>query len=60
LWLTDGFSGGTGGDWGQRMGREYFMEAVESENIHIYLHEIGHTFALDGTLSFPFPLTSSA
>ncbi|KAJ0374909.1 hypothetical protein COL922a_014202, partial [Colletotrichum nupharicola] len=29
------------------MGREYFMEAVESENIHIYLHEIGHTFALD-------------
>ncbi|KAL3440377.1 hypothetical protein BJX65DRAFT_290566 [Aspergillus insuetus] len=47
LWLTDGFSGGTGGDWGQRMGQEYFMEAVESENIHIYLHEIGHTFALD-------------
>jgi hypothetical protein len=42
------------------MGREYFMEAVESENIHIYLHEIGHTFALDGTLSFPSPLTSSA
>ncbi|KAJ0419920.1 hypothetical protein BJY00DRAFT_149862 [Aspergillus carlsbadensis] len=47
LWLTDGFSGGAGGDWGQRMGKEYFMEAVESEDIHIYLHEIGHTFALD-------------
>ncbi|KAL2808084.1 hypothetical protein BJX63DRAFT_52794 [Aspergillus granulosus] len=47
LWLTDGFSGGAGGDWGQRMGQEYFMEYVESEDIHIYLHEIGHTFALD-------------
>jgi hypothetical protein len=40
------------------MGREYFMEAVESENIHIYLHEIGHTFALDGTFPFSIPLAS--
>ncbi|KAL2867611.1 uncharacterized protein BJX67DRAFT_80532 [Aspergillus lucknowensis] len=47
LWLTDGFEGGAGGDWGQRMGQEYFLQNVELENIHIYLHEIGHTFALD-------------
>ncbi|KAL2846187.1 hypothetical protein BJY01DRAFT_175892 [Aspergillus pseudoustus] len=47
LWLTDGFSGGAGGDWGQRVGTEYFLENIESDNIHIYLHEIGHTFALD-------------
>ncbi|KAL4864915.1 hypothetical protein BDV12DRAFT_158173 [Aspergillus spectabilis] len=47
LWLTDGFEGGTGGDWGQRVGSEYFLENVEADNIHIYLHEIGHTFALD-------------
>ncbi|KAL4903129.1 hypothetical protein BDW74DRAFT_52531 [Aspergillus multicolor] len=47
LWLTDGFEGGTGGDWGQRMGSDYFMQNLETENIHIYLHEIGHTFALD-------------
>lgn len=47
LWLTDGFGGGAGGDWGQRMGREYFMGALNSENIHIYLHEIGHTYGLD-------------
>ncbi|KKK18719.1 hypothetical protein P175DRAFT_0496365 [Aspergillus ochraceoroseus IBT 24754] len=47
LWLTDGFQGGAGGDWGQRMGQEYFMENLKTENIHIYLHEIGHTFALD-------------
>jgi hypothetical protein len=48
LWLTDGFQGGAGGDWGQRMGQEYFMQNVNSEDIHIYLHELGHTFALDG------------
>jgi hypothetical protein len=47
LWLTDGFQGGAGGDWGQRVGQEYFMQNVNSENIHIYLHELGHTFALD-------------
>ncbi|KAL4931797.1 uncharacterized protein BDV17DRAFT_288381 [Aspergillus undulatus] len=47
LWLTDGFEGGTGGDWGQRMGSDYFLQNIDSENIHIYLHEIGHTFALD-------------
>lgn len=50
LWLTDGFEGGAGGDWGQRMGQEYFMQSVGEENQHIYLHEIGHTFALDGML----------
>jgi hypothetical protein len=47
LWLTDGFSGGAGGDWGQRIGREYFMGALNSDNIHILLHEMGHTFGLD-------------
>ena len=39
--------GGAGGDWGQRVGQEYFMQNVDAENIHIYLHEVGHTFALD-------------
>ncbi|GAA1794152.1 hypothetical protein GCM10009682_14960 [Luedemannella flava] len=47
LWLTAGMGGGAGGDWGQRMGSEYFMGALGSENIHIYLHEVGHTFGLD-------------
>ncbi|CAG9941018.1 unnamed protein product [Clonostachys rosea f. rosea IK726] len=47
LWLTDGFSGGAGGDWGQRIGREYFMGALSSDSIHILLHEMGHTFGLD-------------
>jgi hypothetical protein len=47
LWLTDGFGGGAGGDWGQRMGREYFVNARNSENITIFLHELGHTYGLD-------------
>ncbi|MFC6016802.1 cellulose-binding protein [Plantactinospora solaniradicis] len=47
LWLTDGFGGGAGGDWGQRMGREYFMNNINAENMTILLHEIGHTYGLD-------------
>ncbi|WP_374105353.1 hypothetical protein [Streptomyces sp. ISL-36] len=47
LWLTKGFQGGAGGDWGQRVGQEYFVNALDQENIHIYLHEVGHTFGLD-------------
>jgi hypothetical protein len=47
LWLTEGFGGGHGGDWGQRIGREYFVGALGNENVHILLHEMGHTFGLD-------------
>ncbi|KAJ4265347.1 hypothetical protein NW762_004632 [Fusarium torreyae] len=47
LWLTDGMTGGAGGDWGQRIGREYYMQLLGSKDIHILEHEIGHTFALD-------------
>lgn len=58
LWLTDGMGGGAGGDWGQRIGREYFMESLDMENIQILLHEIGHTYGLDDCkflLINPFP-----
>jgi hypothetical protein len=47
LWLTAGFGGGAGGDWGQRVGSEYFMSNVNAANIHIFLHELGHTYGLD-------------
>lgn len=47
LWLTDGFGGGAGGDWGQRMGREYYVNNLNAENMTILLHEIGHTYGLD-------------
>ncbi|RBQ98247.1 hypothetical protein FVER53590_13568 [Fusarium verticillioides] len=47
LWLKDGLEGGFGHNWGQEVGREYFMNNLDSDNIHILLHEMGHTFALD-------------
>ncbi|GAA3814854.1 cellulose-binding domain-containing protein [Cellulomonas soli] len=47
LWLTSGMEGGAGGDWGQRMGSEYFVGALDSPDVTILLHEIGHTFGLD-------------
>jgi hypothetical protein len=47
LWLTSGFGGGAGGDWGQRMGSEYFVNNLNAENVTIFLHEVGHTFGLD-------------
>ncbi|CAI4213278.1 unnamed protein product [Parascedosporium putredinis] len=34
-------------DWGQQVGREYYMNNLNTENIHILLHEIGHTYGLD-------------
>ncbi|OAF58549.1 hypothetical protein VC83_05158 [Pseudogymnoascus destructans] len=45
LWLTAGMDGGAGGDWGQRVGREYFLPALD--NPHIWLHEFGHTMGFD-------------
>jgi hypothetical protein len=47
LWLTAGFGGGAGGDWGQRVGSEYFTGNLNAANMHIFLHEVGHTFGLD-------------
>jgi hypothetical protein len=47
LWLTSGFSGGAGGDWGQRISSEYYMSNLNTDNVHILLHEIGHGFGLD-------------
>ena len=44
LWLTDGMGGGTGGDWGQRIGREYLFQEIDSDSIHILLHEIVGVF----------------
>ncbi|KAK1236003.1 hypothetical protein PQX77_000772 [Marasmius sp. AFHP31] len=47
VWPTDGFGGGAGGDWGQRLDANYFFSMLTSDNIHILLHEMGHTFGLD-------------
>ncbi|HEX4814309.1 MAG TPA: hypothetical protein VFV66_16310, partial [Nonomuraea sp.] len=34
LWLTAGFAGGAGGDWGQRLGSEYYLNNLDADNIH--------------------------
>lgn len=47
LWLTAGMGGGAGGDWGQRMGSEYFLNNLNADSVTIFLHEVGHTFGLD-------------
>jgi hypothetical protein len=43
IWLTDGFSGGVGGDWGQRMAPTSFINSINGTNI-ILGHEMGHGF----------------
>ncbi len=56
LWLTDGMNGGAGGDWGQRIGQEYYVGALGQENIHILLHEMGHGWGLNDFYDFdPLP-----
>lgn len=50
LWLSEsmnGQMGGFGGDWGQQLPVDYMLENLDSENIHILLHEMGHTYGLD-------------
>ncbi|KAJ0140209.1 hypothetical protein CTA2_1694, partial [Colletotrichum tanaceti] len=58
LWLTDGLQGGFGSYWGQQVGREYLMNNIDSDNVHILLHEMGHSFGLDdfyGMIRLPPP-----
>jgi hypothetical protein len=47
LWLTAGMTGGAGGDWGERIGSEYYMSNLSTDNVHILLHEMGHGYGLD-------------
>ncbi|PSN61668.1 hypothetical protein BS50DRAFT_503964 [Corynespora cassiicola Philippines] len=49
LWLDESLEGQMGGygyNWGQELGPDYFLDNVDSDNIHILLHEIGHGFGL--------------
>lgn len=50
LWLSEsmnGQMGGFGGDWGQQLPVDYMLDNLDTENIHILLHEMGHTYGLD-------------
>ncbi|QDS68532.1 hypothetical protein FKW77_010899 [Venturia effusa] len=48
LWLSDSIAErGWGGDWGQRLGTDMFLKTMDEENVHRFLHEMGHTFGLN-------------
>ncbi|KAF5699681.1 endoglucanase type F [Fusarium mundagurra] len=55
LWLKSGLEGGFGHNCGQEVGREYFMNNLDSDSIHILLHEMGHPFALDDFYCWTLP-----
>jgi hypothetical protein len=56
LWLTSGFGGGAGGDWGQRISSEYYVQLLGADNIHILLHEMGHSWGLNDFYDYdPLP-----
>jgi len=57
LWLTQGMGiGGAGGDWGQRIDKDYYVNALAQDNIHILLHEMGHSWGLNDFYDFdPLP-----
>lgn len=60
LWCTQGFSGGAGGDWGQRVSSTYILQNTSAENVHILLHEMGHSNGLpDFYVAEDFPPAST-
>ncbi len=49
LWATQGFPsiGGCGGDWGQRLSDDAYMNMADSgAGVHVLDHEIGHGFGI--------------
>ncbi|KAF3053467.1 hypothetical protein E8E11_009277 [Didymella keratinophila] len=49
LWLDkslEGQMGGYGYNWGEELGPDYVLNNLDSSNIHILLHEMGHGFGL--------------
>ena len=57
LWLTQGMGlGGAGGGWGQRIDKDYYVDALAQEDIHILLHEMGHSWGLNDFYDYdPLP-----
>lgn len=48
LWATQGFPsiGGCGGDWGQRLSDDAYLNMLDGTGIHVLEHEIGHGFGM--------------
>ncbi len=48
MWATQGFPsiGGCGGDWGQRLSDDAYINMISGSGIHVLEHEIGHGFGI--------------
>lgn len=48
MWATEGFTdiGGCGGNWGQRLSDNAYLKMLDSSDVHILEHEIGHGFGM--------------
>ncbi len=48
MWATHGFPsiGGCGGDWGQRLSDDAYINMISGSGIHVLEHEIGHGFGI--------------
>lgn len=48
MWATQGFPdiGGCGGDWGQRLSDNAYLNMISGSGIHVLEHEIGHGFGM--------------
>lgn len=48
LWCTQGFPaiGGCGGDWGQRLSDDAYLNMLNGSGLHVLQHEIGHGFGI--------------
>ncbi|WP_418807715.1 dockerin type I repeat-containing protein, partial [Phascolarctobacterium faecium] len=48
LWATQGFPdiGGCGGDWGQRLSDNAYLNMLNGVNVHVFEHELGHGFGI--------------
>lgn len=48
LWATQGFPaiGGCGGDWGQRLSDNAYLNMLNGQGIHVLEHELGHGFGM--------------
>ncbi len=48
LWATQGFPsiGGCGGDWGQRLSDNAYLNMLSGTGLHVLEHELGHGFGM--------------
>ncbi len=48
FWATQGFPdiGGCGGDWGQRLSDNAYLNMLDGTGIHVFQHELGHRFGI--------------